>query len=431
MGLDLILRDARIAGREDALSDIAIRNGRIVDLAPGIRADAPEEQLGGRLVVPGFVETHIHLDKSCILDRCGSTHGTLKDAIAEVAAMKRGFTEEDVRARGRRTLEKAILQGTMRMRTHVEVDPRIGLRGFEAVRRLKDDYAWAIDLTLCVFPQEGLLNDPGTEELLIEACEAGADAIGGCPYTDRDPHGHIARIFTLAQRFDLDIDFHLDFDLDASWMDLDEVCRQTDQHLYGGRVAVGHVTKLSAADPDRLAQASRRMADAGVALTVLPATDLFLMGREATHNAPRGIAPAHRVHQHGVTCSLATNNVLNPFTPFGDCSLLRMANLFANAAQIGSPAGLATCFDMISALPARLMNLPDYGIAVGHPADVVVLDCRGRASAVAELAPPLFGLKRGRRSFTRAAPVLHGPGHEAADSAVSSVVSPVASATSS
>ena len=190
-------------------------------------------------MTPGFVETHIHLDKSCILDRCQSAEGTLQEAIAQVAAAKRAFTEDDVYARARRTLEKAIVNGTTRMRTHVEVDPRIGLRSFEAIRRLKRDYAWAIDLEICVFPQEGLLNDPGTDELLVAACEAGADLIGGCPYTDTDPHGQIARVFDIARRFDLDIDFHLDFDLDASRMDLDEVCRQTEAFRYGGRVAVG------------------------------------------------------------------------------------------------------------------------------------------------------------------------------------------------
>jgi cytosine deaminase len=84
------------------------------------------------------------------------------------------------------------------MRTHVEIDPRIGLRSFDAIRRLKRDYAWAIDLEICVFPQEGLLNDPGAEDLIITACEAGADLIGGCPYTDSDPHGQIARIFQIA-----------------------------------------------------------------------------------------------------------------------------------------------------------------------------------------------------------------------------------------
>jgi len=108
---------------------------------------------------------------------------------------------------------------------------------------------------------------------------------------------------------------------------------------------------------------------------------LFLMGRDRQPHAPRGVAPVHRLLDQGVTCSLATNNVLNPFTPFGDCSLIRMANLYANVAQIGRPRDLSTCFDMITSLPARLMNAADYGIAVGHPADLVILDSRDPAMA--------------------------------------------------
>jgi cytosine/creatinine deaminase len=134
MALDLILRNARIGGGEAATVDIAIAGGRIVGIASGIAADAPAEDIDGKLVVAGFVETHIHLDKSCILDRCKSQHGTLAEAIAEVAAAKRAFSEDDTYQRARRTLERAILQGTMRMRTHVEVDPRIGLKGFSAIR---------------------------------------------------------------------------------------------------------------------------------------------------------------------------------------------------------------------------------------------------------------------------------------------------------
>src|SRR5215469_5300472 len=164
MADDFILRNARIAGRGNDTFDIAIGNGAIAEIAPCIVSDFRAEDAGGCLVLPGFVDSHIHLDKSCILDRCRIEQGTLQEAIAEVAAAKRDFTEEDVYARGRRTLEKAIVQGTTRMRTHVEVDPRIGHRSFDAIRRLKKDYAWAIDLELCVFPQEGLLNDPGAEE---------------------------------------------------------------------------------------------------------------------------------------------------------------------------------------------------------------------------------------------------------------------------
>jgi cytosine deaminase len=412
MPFDLVLRSGRIAGRDHELVDIGVRGGRVAAIAPRLETSPDGARgiaLDGRLVIPGFVETHIHLDKSCIADRCTCPTGTLQEAIESVAAAKRAFTEDDIYARGRRTLEKAIVQGTTRMRTHVEIDPRIGLKGFHAVARLKRDFAWAVEIEICVFPQEGLLNDPGCDELLVEACENGADLIGGCPYTDSDPHGQIARIFDLAKRYDFDIDFHLDFDLDPSWMHLDEVCRQTEDRGWGGRVTIGHVTKLSALDHAALETVGRKLAHAGVALTVLPSTDLFLMGRASVHSVPRGVAPAHRLLDHGVICSLATNNVLNPFTPFGDCSLLRMANLYANVAQLGRPDQIRACLEMVTSHPAKLMNLGDYGIAVGNPADIVVLDCMDSASAVAELAQPLLAMKRGRMSFSRPKATINWP----------------------
>jgi cytosine deaminase len=166
---------------------------------------------------------------------------------------------------------------------------------------------------------------------------------------------------------------------------------------------------LSAVDHVALQRIGSKLADAGVAVTVLPATDLFLMGRDAGHSVPRGVTPVHRLLGCGVTCSLATNNVLNPFTPFGDCSLLRMANLYANIAQLGRPEELSACMDMVTSLPAKLMNLADYGIAVGNPADIVVLDCADPVSAVSELASPLLAMKRGRISFSRPAAVINWP----------------------
>jgi cytosine deaminase len=228
---DLILRHA-VTQSSATPVDIGVAAGRVKAVAPHLDGEGEAIDLGGRLVLSGFVDTHVHLDKSCLLDRCGHGSSDVKDAIRTVAALKRDFTVEDVHARGARTLERAIMQGTTRMRTHVEIDPRIGLRGFEAVRALKRDYAWAIDLSLCVFPQEGLTNDPGTEDLLIAALRDGGDLIGGCPYMDTDPQAHIEKVFDLAQRFDVDIDLHLDFDLDPSWRHLDEVCRQTERRKY-------------------------------------------------------------------------------------------------------------------------------------------------------------------------------------------------------
>jgi cytosine deaminase len=410
MAFDLVVRNARLAGDADQLCDIGILDGRIAAIAPNLSsATGFVEDVAGVLVAPGFVETHIHLDKSCLIDRCNIIEGTLKEAIAETARLKQAFTEEDIAARARRTLERSIANGTMHMRTQVEVDPRVGLKSFRAVRQLARDYVWATDVEICVFPQEGLINDPGTEELLVQACHEGADLIGGCPYADTQPIEHIARIFAIARRFDLDIDFHLDFDLDAAWMHLDEVMRQTKAAGYGGRVAVGHVTKLSAMPLSRQLEIARQLADCGVAVTVLPATDLFLMGRGADVNVPRGVTRADRLAAHGVTCSLATNNVLNAFTPFGDASLIRMTNLYANIAQLGRREDFEVCFEMITTAAARLMNLADYGLKIGNRADLVVLPCHSSAAAVAELAQPLMGFKRGRKSFTRPPATLHEP----------------------
>ncbi|MCK1743835.1 amidohydrolase family protein [Bradyrhizobium sp. 139] len=404
---DLIFRNTLL--RSSAASvDIGVKGGRIAAIEPQLACEAIEVDVGGRLALPGFVDTHIHLDKACLLGRCGHNHGSVSEAIRAVAGMKKDFTVEDVYARGARVLERAIVHGTTRMRSHVEIDPRIGLRGFEAVKALKRDYAWAIDLSLCVFPQEGLTNDPGSEQLLVQALRDGGEAIGGCPYMDTDPNAHLERIFDLAQEFNLDVDLHLDFDLDPSWWHLDEVCQQTERRSYQGRVAIGHATKLSALPPERLKAATAQLAKAGVAVTVLPATDLYLMGREATHNVPRGMTLAHRLAGDRVLCSVATNNVLNPFTPFGDASLLRMANFYANVAH-ASVSDFDTCLDLVTELPARLMNLGDYGIKVGNPADLVVLDTKDSRFAIAELPDIVMGFKTGRQTFERQRPTLFPP----------------------
>lgn len=402
---DLILRQARLAAGAPQ-TDILISDGLIRAIAPNLSADCEIIDLAGALVLPGFVETHIHLDKSRVIDRCDLQEGTLVEAISETARIKRAFTEVDIETRARQTLEKAILAGTMALRTHVEVDPRIELRGFYAVQRLAKAYAWAIDVEICVFPQEGLINDPGCEELLIAACRNGASLIGGCPYADTHPIEHIDRIFALAREFNLDIDFHLDFDLDPSVMTLIEVCRQTRAHAYAGRVTIGHVTKLSALPTAQLLPIAEELAQSGVAVTVLPSTDLFLMGRGSDHNVPRGVTRVDILRRHGVTCSLATNNVLNAFTPFGDCSLCRMANLYANIAQLGRREDLEACLAMITSDAAKLMNIANYGIAIGHPADLLVMPAFDAASVVAENKLPRFGFKRGRRSFYRADAIL-------------------------
>jgi cytosine deaminase len=406
--MDLIIRNARLLGLpEHAPVDIGVRGGQIIAIETNLMANAPVFDAEGHLACAGLVETHIHLDKTRIIDRCAPADGRDANAMARVAAVKHTFTEADIYRRASLTLDECIKHGTTRMRTHVELDAGVELRGFDALEKLRADYAREIDIQLCVFPQEGLTNNPRSDALLVEALERGATVIGAAPNYDPDKAGQIHRIFELARTYDVDIDMHLDPGNSPADMDIHLVCELTRQYRLGGRVAIGHGCKYSTLPPPEFQALSGEIADAGVAVTVLPATDLFMMGRDQDHSIRRGVADANLLVESGVNCSIASNNILNPFTPFGDGNLVRMANLQANICQIGDAEPLRQCFYMITERAAMLMNLRDYGIAVGNPADLVIMDAETPEQAVAEIRGPLAVFKRGQRTVTRPRAELH------------------------
>ena len=411
--LDLIVRNARPAQATGGpeLVDIGFEAGRIAAIEPQISAEAPIFDAEGCLCCAGLIETHIHLDKSRILDRCApEPTRSQPDHMHRVQAVKESFTVEDIYARAKATLEACLKHGATRIRTHAEIDAPVGVKGVEALQQLAKEYAWAVDLEICVFPQEGLTTAPAADANLIKGLELGAKVIGAAPNYDVDHPGQIARIFELARRFDVDIDMHIDSGHDPASLDTHLVAELTERARLGGRVAIGHATKLAGLPPAQQKTIARRLADVGVAVTVLPATDLFVLARHLDFNVPRCVADANLFVAEGCTCSLSTNNVLNPFTPFGDGSLLRMANLHANVLQVGDPERLTELFGMITHRSAALMNLEDYGLSIGNPADLVVIDAKSPAEAVATVAEVLAAFKRGRRTLERARARLLAPG---------------------
>nr|AHZ45686.1 amidohydrolase [uncultured bacterium] len=408
VAFDLILRNARLAN--GAAVDIGVSGGHIAAIEPRIPGDGTTVDAGGRLVSPGLVESHFHLDKSRIADRVEMLpNRRATDYMKRTSAIKHTFTVEDIYARARATLEQCLVNGVMHMRTHVEVDDPVGLRGFEALERLAKDYAWGIDLQLCVFLQEGWTNVAGAEANVVQALKRGARVVGGAPRYDSNGPAQIDRIFALARDFDVDIDIHLDGGYTTDDMDIWQVCDLTDRIGWGGRVAVGHGNKYSCLPQKELEALGKRLADAGVAVSVLPATDIFTSGRHMEHSVMRGLADANTLVAQAANCSIATNNVLNAFTPYGDCSLVRIANMYANVVQRGTNEDLAECFALVSDRPARILRKEDYGIAVGNPADLVVWNAKSAAEVIATIAQPTMGFKRGRRTFTRGLPELHRP----------------------
>lgn len=407
--MDLIVKNVRPVTAPETTVDIAVEGGRIVAIGANLAGDAEIYDAGGRLACAGLVETHIHLDKSRIIDRCPLPEGRRVNPVTTVAPIKPAMSVEDIYTRAETTLKECLVNGATRMRTQVEIDPAMGLRGFEAINALAAAYKWAIDIEACVFPQDGLTNYPGTEELLVEALKAGAPVLGAAPRYDSDPTAQVDRIFALAREYDVPLDLHLDVGDSTEHMDVRRVLELTERYKLGGRVVVGHMAKLSLMPPAESAAMARRLADAGIAVTVLPATDLYLMGRDRDHDVRRGVADVNHLHAHGVTCSLSSNNILNPATPYGDCSLIRIANLHANILQVVGAPKLRDLFLMLSEHSARLLGLADYGLEAGKPADIVIIDAATPEQAVAEIRPPLAVWKRGRRTVTRQPAVLHQP----------------------
>jgi cytosine deaminase len=395
---DLLLQGCRLPdGRR---VDLGTLDGKIAEIGsltghPAHRA----VDCGGRVLTPGLVDAHIHLDKALLSSLAPSIEGTVAEALRVTALAKRRFTVEDIGARARRILDQAVRAGTTAMRSHVEIDPIVGLKGLEALTRLKREYAPAIDLQLCAFAQEGILRSPGTVILLEQALRNGADLIGGCPYNDTDAHAQIDIVFRLAREFDVDVDFHIDFFDEPEHMDVLYVAEQTVRFGWQGRVAVGHASELAALPPDELDRAAAILKDAGIGVIILPATDLYLMGRKDVRNVRRGVAPAKRLLAAGVTVAAATNNILNAFTPMGTGDLALMGYLMTAAAHMGTERDVADILAMLTEHPARILRLPDYGLRVGARADLVLWETEQAAEVVTTMAPRRLVVKAGRLSL--------------------------------
>ena len=393
---DLVIAAGRLApdGRQ---ADIGVRGGTVAALGDLTGAAARQRvDAGGRFVVPGFVDAHVHLDKAYLLPRTPSREGTLAEAIRVTGEAKHGFTVEDIRERARRLLDRAVAMGTTAMRGHVEVDPIVELRGLEAVLPLKREYADRLDLQLCAFAQEGILQAPGAEALLREALRAGADLVGGCPYNDTDGVAHVDRVFALAREAGCDADFHADFADEPVHRHVEVIADRTARLGWQGRVAIGHLTELGAADETEQARVARRLQTAGIAVITLPATDLYLMGRRDIRNVRRGLTPVKRLLAAGVTVAAATNNVQNAFTPAGNADPLLLTYLLVVGAHMGGEADMAEALGMVTTAPARILGRPMHGPVSGARADLVVLDATTLAEVVGGVPGRILVVKGGR-----------------------------------
>lgn len=401
---ELVIASARVEGR-DRLVDIHVGSGgveRIVPAASDVagrdaaRADAGRDDAtrfdaasfdaarfdaAGRVVMGAFVESHLHLDKA-LLGAPATGGASLSEAIAQTRRRKMLFTREDVRRRALTVLSWALAAGTTAVRAHTEVDPGVGLLGVETIAELAEELAGVLRLEIAVFPQEGIAARPGTLELMREALRLPGSVVGGCPYAEADPvaaRRHVDCVLDLAVEFGARADLHLDLAddaTDARFTLAGYVARAASQRALQGRVAIGHVTALSALPTDARWRALDALADADITVTTLPATDLYLGGRKDRGHVRRGLAPLRELWAAGVPTALSSNNVRNAFTSTGRADMLDIALLLARTTHATTARDFRTIMDMATAGGARAMGLALGGpaVSVGDRSDLVVLD---------------------------------------------------------
>ena len=394
--MDIILRKVRIKDQND-LKDVAIKDGKIVAIEDKIEGNATREiNAEGRVLIPGLVESHIHLDKALIADRLPNRSGTLAEAIKVTGELKPTFTKEDVEERAKKALMMLVKNGTTHIRTHSEFDPSQGFTGFETVMKLKEEYKDLIDIQVVAFPQEGIFKAVGTEEMMYQAMEMGADVVGGIPYNDAPAKEHIDLVFEIAKKYNKPIDFHQDFKDDAEGITIQYVCEKTIQEGYQGRVAVGHLTSLGALPKEKLQPIIELINKAEVSVMSLPATDLHLGARKDEYNVRRAVTPVRALRDGGVNVCLATNNIRNAFTPYGNGDLMQIAMLAIPVSHLGGADDLPTVLPMITENPAKALGLKNYGIGVGKNADLVLLDTKVVNDAIIDIPDRLFVIKNGK-----------------------------------
>ena len=331
--------------------------------------------MGGRAVLPTFVESHIHLDKAFLEEREPNLSGTLEDAISITLALKKSVTKQDVMERAERALRMCIRHGATWFRAQVEVDPIVGLLGVEVALALKEKYAGFADFQLVIFPQEGIEQQPGTEDLMREAMRMGGDLVGGIPYNDLDAERHLDIVFGMAEAFGCGLDFHLDFADDPRVRNIESVAARAMAAGLGGRVAVGHLTSLGAMPPDEAARIIEKILESGISVLPLPATDLFLGGRGEEPPRFRSLAPVKELLSAGINVAISSNNIRNAFTPSGRGDLLELGLLLAHALQMSGASDRSLVPELFTTGGAKALGVEDdYGLRPGCAADFVVLD---------------------------------------------------------
>lgn len=372
--IDKVFRNLRLP--DGTPSAIAVAQGKIAHIGTEITPEAGTEvvDLGGQLVVPGFVEGHIHLDTSFYGDawrpHVPYTAGfNVRERVEIQHRNMAAAAPMDQRARNQ--LDLCIANGSTRMRSHVMVDASVGLKSLETIAAVREQYRHLIDIQLVAFPQSGILSSPGTADLLDAAFDHGADLIGGLdPVSfDRDSKGHLDVVFGIADKRGVSVDIHLHEPNMMGIFSIEEIAARTSALGMQGKVVISHAYGLGDVPLDTVRRTADTLAKAGVAIMT---------------NAPgaRPFPPVMELRKAGVTVFGGSDNIRDSWWPYGDGDMLGRAMMIGYRSGLLTDDELGAAFDMVTAAGAKALGIEDYGLRVGAAADFVTLQAAHVAEAV-------------------------------------------------
>jgi cytosine deaminase len=402
--INLILRNARVEDQAE-LVDIAIDGDRVVSVGKGSNGPSRSEiDIEGRLVLPGFVNSHVHLDKAFVGGLTES--GIATEGVAAGRRLKRQYTRTDIQGRARRVIELAIRHGTTAIRTCADVDPIVKTLCVEALAELRDEYAGRVTIQIVAFPQEGVLGVEGMPEMLRQAMKAGADVLGGRPHGDPDPQAHVDLIFGLAQELGCPVDMSVDAvvrpgAIEPMELGIARVARKTIEVGYRGRVTVHHALALSAVQPGPAGEVVALVKEAGLNVITNPTSNLFTEGRTDLANPRRGLTRVKDLLAAGVNVSMGTDNVDDTYLPYVHVDMVQEAFVASLAAHLGTRAERRLLVKMCTTNGAQTLGIiKDYGVGAGKRADLVVLDTSSVDEVITHRPERLYVFKEGRLMAT-------------------------------
>jgi cytosine deaminase len=324
----------------------------------------------------------------------------LQEAVERTWDVKRSYQIPEILARARRAIDDGLRYGTTAVRTFADVDTIGRLTPVKAMLELREHYAGTVDIQVCAFPQEAIVRDPGTEELLAEAMQLGADVVGGMPWfelSDEDGRRHIDICFEIAKRFDRPIHMLCDDTDDPTSRTLEYLALKTLRERYGGRVASSHNGALSSYDHYHAARVIELCREAGVAIVSNPQISLVIDGRLDKPPIRRGITRVRELVEAGVVVASAQDDIDDPYYPFGKPDQLEVASFMAHTAQLTKPHELELVYDMVTKNAAQVMQLDGFGLEEGGRADLVVVDAQDVHEAIRLQPARLAVFRAGRK----------------------------------